>query len=125
MSVQIVDYKQRENSEGETFISLIIEGDIEMVQSQETGRFYATARRASITSTFTEESAKRLIGKTLPGTIKKVDCEPYEYTVPESGEIITLSHRYEYQPEEQAEKPSMEQAVFQHSDNGAEKSHSI
>ena len=121
MSVQIVDYKQRENAEGETFISLIIEGDIEMVQSQETGRFYATARRASITSTFTEESAKRLIGKSLPGTIKKMDCEPYEYTVPETGEVINLNHRYEYHPEETAEKPSMEKAVFQHSENGAEK----
>ena len=121
--VHIVDYAQRVNADGETFFSLIIEGDIEMVQSQETGRFYATARRSSMTSTFTEETCKRLIGEKLPGTIKKIACEPYEYTLPESGEVITLEHRYEYQQEESS-KPSMEEAVFERG-NGAEKAHSI
>ena len=122
--VHIVDYAQRVNSNGETFFSLIIEGKIEMVKSQESGRFYATARRSSMTSTFTEETCKRLVGEQLPGTIRKIACEPYEYTLPETGEVITLEHRYEYQPEE-AEKPSMEEEVFQRSDNGAEKVHSI
>lgn len=121
MSVHIVDYKQRENSNGETFFALILQGDITMVQSQETGRFYATAKRTSITSTFDEATCQRLIGKEIPGSIRKVECDSYEYTLPETGEIVTLRHRYEFVPEEQAEKPSMEQAVFQHSDNGAEK----
>jgi len=26
----------------------------------------------------------------------KVEVEPYEYALPETGEIITLSHRWEY-----------------------------
>ena len=125
MSVHIVDYKESQNAEGETFYALIVEGDIEMVQSQDTGRYYATARRASMTSTFTEETCKRLIGQTLPGSIQKSECDPYEYTIPESGEIITLSHRYEYHPEEKQDKPSMEKAVFQHSNNEAEPSQSF
>ena len=112
--VYIVDYKERINSDGEPFFSLTLEGDLEMVQSQDTGRYYATARRASITSTFNEEACKRLIGRSMPGSIQKVESDPYEYTV-ESGEIITLSHRWEYKPE-----TSMEDEVFERN-NGAEK----
>ena len=111
MSVHIVEYKQRENSNGDEFFALILEGDIEMVQSQETGRHYATARRASVTSTFNEETCKRLIGKSMPGSIQKVECDSYEYTLPETGEIISLKHRYEYVPEG-VPKPSMEKEVF-------------
>lgn len=110
--VTIAEYKQRTNKEGEPFFALILEGDIEMVKSKSTGNFYATARRASITSTFNEAICKRMVGKTMPGSIKKVACDPYEYTVPESGEIITLTHRYEYVPEE-APEPSEEDAVFE------------
>lgn len=117
MSVHIVDYKQRENANGEPFFALILEGDIEMVQSKDTKRFYATARRASMTSTFNEETCQRLIGKQLAGSIQKVECSEYEYTIPETGEIITLSHRYEFLPEG-ASKPSMEQEVF--GGNGAQ-----
>jgi hypothetical protein len=29
-----------------------------------------------------------------------VSCEPYEYTIQETGEVIDLAHRWEYQPEE-------------------------
>ena len=111
MSVHIVDYKQRENSNGEAFFALILQGDITMVQSQETGRFYATAKRTSITSTFDEATCQRLIGKEIPGSIQKVECDSYEYTLPETGEIVTLKHRYEYVPEG-APKPSMEKEVF-------------
>ncbi|MNF12370.1 hypothetical protein D3C80_2138270 [compost metagenome] len=35
----------------------------------------------------------------MPGNIRKMDSEPYEYTVRETGEIIMLTHRYVYQPE--------------------------
>lgn len=110
MSVHIVDYKKRTNAENEPFFALILEGDVEMVQSQETGRFYATARRASITSTFGEETCKRLIGKEMPGTIKKHSCSPYEYEIPETGEVITLSHSYSYSLDEES---SMEDEVFE------------
>ena len=38
----------------------------------------------------------------MPGKIEKVEVEPYEYAIPETGELITLSHRYEYLSEEDA-----------------------
>ncbi len=113
--VTIVEYKERVNADGESFFALLIEGDVEMIQSSETGRHYATARRASITSTFTEERCMQLIGKQMPGSIKKVECEEYSYTLPETGEVIQLSHRYEFVPEGQTED-----AVFERK-NGVNK----
>ena len=112
--VTIVDYKERKNKDGEIFNSLILEGEIEMVQSSESGNYYATAKRTSITSTFTKERCEQLIGTTLPGTIERISCEPYEYTLPETGEIVTLEHEYEFMP-----VGSMENEVFER-ENGIE-----
>lgn len=97
--VTIIGFTQRVNKEGKPFISLQIQGDITMVQSSDSGRWYATAKRCSITSTFDEEVAKSLVGKQIPGRVEKVDCEQYDFTVPETGEIISLRHSYEFVPE--------------------------
>ena len=75
--VRIVDFAERTNSDGETFYALILQGSLEMVLSSETGHYYATAKRASITSTFDEETCKSLIGSELPGSIQKVKVDPY------------------------------------------------
>jgi hypothetical protein len=72
--VTIVEYKERVNLKGEPFNALVIEGEMELIKS-ESGRFYATARRTSIPSSFTEETCQRLIGKQIPGAIVKVECE--------------------------------------------------
>lgn len=106
--VTIKDYRLQESKEGKTFVALVLLGDVELVQSMETGRFYATAKHCSISSTFDEETAQGLKGTRLPGRIERVPCEEYEYTVPETGEVIKLAHTYQYQPEEipAEEKPS-------------------
>jgi hypothetical protein len=99
--VTIVDYHVRTSTkDGKQFIALELQGDFEFVQSQKTGRFYGTAKRCSISSTVTEEAAKKLIGSKYPGFIVKVQRDPYEYVIPDTGESITLSHGYEYKPEE-------------------------
>src|ERR1017187_6510470 len=97
--VTIVGYRISKNKSEKEFIALEMQGDIEMVQSLETGAFYATARKASVTSTFSEETAKGLIGTKMPCIIKRMESEPYDYTVAETGEIIKLAHKYVYQPE--------------------------
>ena len=97
--VTIIDAVKRVNKDGESFHALILQGGIELVKSQESGRFYATAKKASITSTFDEQTAKSLIGQKIPGSVKKTTCEPYEFTVKETGEVVTLSHRWEYTKE--------------------------
>jgi hypothetical protein len=101
MSTVIVGYHLAQRaSDGKEFISLDLQGEVEMAQSMETGNFYATVRKASIPSTLSEEFAKGLIGTKLPGVIKRIASDPYDYTVPETGEVIQLQHRYTYQPEE-------------------------
>lgn len=109
--VTVNDYKIREGKDGKSFISLELVGDMEMVQSANTGRFYATARRCFISSTFDEATAKRLVGTQMPGRIAKVESDPYDYTIPETGEVVQLSHRYDYLPEESAIKVQQPQLV--------------
>ena len=94
--VRIVNYQKRTTEEGKEFFTLELQGGIEIVKSQETGKSYMTARKASMSCTFDELTCQSLIGTELPGSVKKVACEDYSYTIKETGEIITLSHRFEY-----------------------------
>lgn len=98
--VTVTSYAERQNKKGEKFYSLILSGDLEMVMSEESGRYYATAKTASITSTFDEATCQKMVGKKLPGRIAKVAADPYDYTVRETGEVIQLKHRWVYDPKE-------------------------
>jgi hypothetical protein len=112
--VTISDYSKRVNSDGVEFFALILQGGLELVKSQLTGRYYATAKKASQPSTFSEEMCKTLIGQQLPGSIMKVECEPYEFTVPETGEIINLHHRWEYLKEGATIEETVFEGALQH-----------
>jgi len=105
--VTIIGYKQRENELGENFYALVIQGGVEMVKSQETNRYYATAKKATISSTFDENTCVSLVGTSLPGTVEKEECEPYEYQDEDSGEVFEFSHRWVYLPEEEPSKPGV------------------
>ena len=105
--VTVKNFALRESKEGKPFVTLELQGDLEMVQSMETGRFYATARKCNVTSTFDEVAAKGLIGKQIPGSIKRVAAENYEYTIPETGEVILLAHTYQYFPAEHPPKQAV------------------
>ncbi len=96
--VTIIGTEVKQNSKGELFTSLILQDGLAMVQSKSTGRFYATARKTSITSTFDEQTAKSLIGTKLTGRIEKLPCEPYDYVVKETGEMLLLEHTWSYNP---------------------------
>jgi hypothetical protein len=114
--VTVINYKKRQAEDGREFFALEVQGGIEMVQSQ-TGNFYATARKSSITSTFDEMTCSALIGTQIPGNIEKVECDPYQYTVKDTGDVIMLHHRYLYQPEgvspiKQQEKLARDMEIF-------------
>jgi hypothetical protein len=94
--VRITNYQKRTTEQGKEFFTLELQGGIEVVKSQETGKSYMTARKAIMSCTFDEFTCQSLIGTELPGAVKKVQCEEYSYTIRETGEVITLSHRYEY-----------------------------
>jgi hypothetical protein len=100
--VTIVDYKTYQKEDGTDFYALVVQGGLEAVKSQETGRTYLTARTTKVPCTFNESTCESLKGSTLPGRIQKVEVEPYEYTIPDTGEMITLTHRYEYISEEES-----------------------
>jgi len=96
--VKIISSKVSQNSEGKSFVSLKLQGEVEAVQSMQTGRMYLTAKTCTISTTFDEATANSLVGKELPGVIERVPSEPYDYRIESTGEVITLSHRYEYRP---------------------------
>lgn len=100
--VTIVGYKNYQRESGEVFFALEVRGGIESVKSKDTGRTYFTARTTKIPCTFNEPTCKALVGTQMPGEIKKVSVDPYEFTVKETGEIIKMSHRYEYLSEEES-----------------------
>lgn len=107
--VTIVDTEQRTNSTtGEKFNVLILQGDLDIIQSAQTGRFYATAKKTSISATFSEAVCRTMIGRTLPGSVIKQACEPYDYVNKVTGEITQLDFRYGYSP-----SGSNEDAVFE------------
>jgi hypothetical protein len=106
--VQITNFKKATSEDGKEFFALLLQGEVEAIQSKATGRYYLTARTCSIPSTFNETSCKALIGKKLPGRIIKVECEAYEYTLP-SGEKVELSHSWLYD----AEAKTVEENVFE------------
>lgn len=94
--VRIINYEQRKTEDGKAFFVLQIQGGVEMVKSQQTGNFYVTAKKATFSSTFDEATCQSLIGHEMPGSIAKIACAPYEYTIKDTGEIITIAHKFEY-----------------------------
>lgn len=97
--VTVSNYMERMRKDGSSFIVLEITGGVELVQSTNTGNFYATVRKCTIPSTFDENVAKGLIGSQLPGDIVRVNVPAYEYINKRTGEIMTLQHGYSFQPE--------------------------
>lgn len=111
--VRIIGYRERENEEGIPFFLLELQGGLEMVLSQTTNKYYATAKKAYIPSTFDEATCRALIGTEMSGRIFKEECEPYNYTIRETGEEITLSHRWVYLPEDAPEPKKQEMSAIE------------
>ncbi len=105
--ITVTGYQTKDAKDGKTFTVLELQGGLEMVQSSQTGKFYATVRKCTVTTTFDEMICKSLIGTQMVGRIARVECEPYEYTVESTGEVVVLTHRWSYLPEN-ASQPMME-----------------
>ena len=97
--VTVSSYAVRTRKDGTTFIALELTGGIELVLSNNSGKFYATVRKTSIPSTFNETIAKGLIGSQIPGSIVRVQVDPYQFVNQRTGEVLTLQHSFSYQPE--------------------------
>jgi len=107
--VTVKQYAVRQTKDGREFIALILQGGLSLVQSKNTGNFYATVKQCSIPSTFDEPTAKSFIGERIPGTVQKKECEAYQWTNKQTGEVIELAHRWVYVPE----GATLEEAIFE------------
>ena len=113
--VRVTDYKLRQSQEGKEFYSIILQGGIEFVKTA-SGGSYLKANTVSLPTTFDEKTCIAMLGSDLPGNIVKIETEPYEFTIQDTGEVIILTHRYEYQEEEL--KTVEFSKVVKHSANG-------
>lgn len=95
--VTVIDYYTK-HTEDSTYNALIIEGEPELVISPKTGIPYARASKCHLYSALSEEQCQAMIGKSFPGSIEKVECEPYEYQIPETGEVLELNYSYQFVP---------------------------
>ena len=109
--VQVKNYALRERKDGKTFIVLELLGGLELIQSSATGKFYATVKKCSIPSTLDEPTAKLMVGQKIEGEIVRVQCDPYDFTNPRTGEVITLTHTYAYRPNEAMELVGHSQVI--------------
>jgi hypothetical protein len=96
--VKVTGYVIRKRKDGTNFVSLEISGGLELVQSQTTGKFYATLRKCTIPSTFDENIARMMVGSEMPGDVVRTQSDPYEYVNPRTGEVMLLHHTYAYRP---------------------------
>lgn len=97
--VTVTNYAVRKTKDEKTFITLELSGKVELVQSQDTGKFYATRRRCSIPSTFDVNVAQSIIGTQIEGEIVRVESDPYDFVNPNTGEVMSLAYSWAYQPE--------------------------
>ena len=107
--VTVVDYALRKTQEGREFYAIVLQGGLSLVQSKQSGNYYATVKKTSIPSTFDEATAKAMVGEKVPGTVQKKQCEPYEFTNKETGEVMQLDYRWVYLPE----GATIEEAIFE------------
>ncbi|MCX6263198.1 MAG: hypothetical protein NTZ47_01475 [Bacteroidetes bacterium] len=101
--VTVTNCLERQKKDGTTFTVLEISGGVQLIQSQTTQRYYATLRKCNIPFTGTMETAKLMIGQQIEGEIVRVICDPYDFTNPKTGEVISLQHSWAYQPKEASE----------------------
>jgi len=97
--VTIIGTEKRKSLQGKDFNVLMLQGDLEVVVSKETGKPYMTARKTAIPCTFDETVAKTLIGQKLPGTVERIEVKSYDFVIPSTGKKIKLTHSFQYNKE--------------------------
>jgi hypothetical protein len=107
--ITVVDYALRQRKDGGEFYALILQGGLSLVQSKNTGNFYATVKKCSIPSTFDEETAKSMVGEKVAGSVQRKSCEPYEFVAKDTGELVQLDYRWVYLPE----GATLEEAIYE------------
>lgn len=95
--VTVKSYFLNQSADGKTYVCLELIGEIEILLSEKAGKFYADVKKCKIPTRIDEATAKLIVGREIPGSIVKKECAAWEYTIPATGEVITIHHRYEYE----------------------------
>lgn len=111
--VTIQKFLKRKSKSGKEFFVLVLSGGIEPVKSSD-GNLYFTSRTCTVPASFDEQTCKDLIGCKFPGTIEKVPCEPYNYTIPNTDKVIELTYKWDYvdNPQEMMKEQLLESEVI-------------
>ena len=101
MCVKIVGILRKTNLKTNTpYTVLVIQGNAVVLQSKATSRSYVSARKTTIACALDDDLAKSLIGQTLPGSIEKVACTPFEVKLP-TGKKVKISEKFQYFPQKE------------------------
>lgn len=93
--VTVKNYLKRQNKDGKDFFVLEISGGIEPVKSTD-GNLYFTSRKCTVPASFDEQTCKDLVGAKFPGSIEKVQCDPYSFTIPGTNKTVQLNYTWDY-----------------------------
>lgn len=106
--VNVIGFQKRTAMDDRDYFVIQLQSDeIELIASKTTGRHYATLKKCWMSTTFDEQTCKLMLGKKMPGTILKEECDPYSFVIEETGEELTLSFRNVYSPVESEERKVM------------------
>ena len=99
MCVKIVGILRKTNLKtNEPYTVLVLQGNAVVLQSKATSRPYVSARKTTIPCALDDVLAKSLIGQSIPGSIEKVACTPFEVKLP-TGKKVKISHTFQYLPD--------------------------
>ena len=99
MSVTIIGLEKKKNLKSQEIYSvLVLQGNAEVLKSKVTSRPYVSARKTTIPCALDDVLAKSLIGQSLPGSIEKVACTPFEVKLP-TGKKVKISEKFQYFPD--------------------------
>jgi len=111
--VTITGFQKRKKANGESFNVLNLMSGVEVIKSNVSGKPYLSARKANVICHFDDATCLSLVNTKLPGTIEKQECDPYDFKVPQSDEVIQLDYTYVYNPE----PANVEESVFETAGN--------
>lgn len=110
--VNVIAFQKRTSLEGREYFAIQLQSDeIEFNISETSGRHYATLKKCWMSTTFDEATCKMMIGKQIPGTIIKEECEPYSYVNEDTGEEVMISFRNTFVPIESEERKIVGQVL--------------
>jgi uncharacterized protein YceH (UPF0502 family) len=95
--VKIIDALTKVNAKThEEYNVVVLMGEVQIMNSKSNGKPYLTAKKVTMPTTLDQAHAKELVGTTLPGVIKKVECPEYEIKMPNSNKKVKITHSFQY-----------------------------